>query len=163
MRSSVSLTLGANLEHLVLTGSGAINGTGNAGANTITGNGGNNTLNGGGGADILSGGAGSDSFVFDAALGAGNVDTITDFNAAADTIRLDDAIFTGLAGGELAASRFVANTSGNATAAGHSIIYETDTGKLFFDRDGSGTAHAKVHFATLDNGLTLTGADFFAF
>jgi Ca2+-binding RTX toxin-like protein len=42
------------------------------------------------------------------------------------------------------------------------IIYETDNGRLYFDRDGSGGA-AKVHFATLNTNLVLNNADFFVF
>ncbi|MFN7661936.1 MAG: calcium-binding protein, partial [Dolichospermum sp.] len=64
VQSSVTYTLGNNLENLTLTGAAAINGTGNAGNNTITGNSGNNTLNCGAGRDILTGGVGSDIFVF---------------------------------------------------------------------------------------------------
>ena len=45
----VTYTLGANVENLTLTGTGDINGTGNALANVLTGNAGNNTLNGGAG------------------------------------------------------------------------------------------------------------------
>ena len=74
VRSSVSFTLGTGLEHLVLTGSAALTGTGNSLANQITGNaannvlhglGGNDTLDGGGGADQMYGGAGNDTYVVD--------------------------------------------------------------------------------------------------
>jgi Ca2+-binding RTX toxin-like protein len=150
------------VELLTLTGSAAINGTGNSLANTIVGNTGANTLNGGAGLDTLTGGGGADSFVFNTALGSGNIDRITDFSAFADTIRLENAIFTGLAAGTLAATAFRSNTSGNAADASDRIIYESDTGRLYFDRDGTGAA-AKVHFATLATGLTLTNADFFVF
>jgi len=65
VRASVTVTLGTNVEHLVLTGTGAINGTGNSLANALTGNGANNTLNGGNGADTMAGGAGNDAYVVD--------------------------------------------------------------------------------------------------
>jgi Ca2+-binding RTX toxin-like protein len=58
--SAVTYTLSANLENLTLTGTSAINGTGNASDNVLTGNSGNNTLTGGAGNDRLVGGAGSD-------------------------------------------------------------------------------------------------------
>jgi Ca2+-binding RTX toxin-like protein len=176
--SNVSFTLGQFIEQLTLSGSDNISGTGNSLANTITGNAGNNTLNGSGGNDTLSGAAGNDVlnggtgndtmtggnggdfFVFNTALNAStNVDTITDFSVTADTIRIDNAVFAGLANGSLAAGAFTANTSGNAGDASDRIIYETDTGRLFFDADGTG-AGAKIRFGTLDPGLALTNADF---
>ena len=65
VQSSVSFTLGANVDNLTLTGSANINGTGNGDANVITGNSGNNTLDGGAGADTLTGGDGNDTYVVD--------------------------------------------------------------------------------------------------
>ena len=61
--SSVSYTIGANIEYLTLTGSAAIDGTGNELNNVLTGNGANNTLNGGAGHDIVDGGAGADTLI----------------------------------------------------------------------------------------------------
>ena len=65
VRSSVSHTLGANVENLELLGTAAINGTGNTLANTLVGNSANNTLNGGSGADVMRGGAGNDTYIVD--------------------------------------------------------------------------------------------------
>lgn len=67
VRASVGFTLGVNLEELNLTGAAAINGTGNALANTIVGNAGNNVLNGAAGDDVLIGGKGDDTYLVGAA------------------------------------------------------------------------------------------------
>jgi serralysin len=134
---------------------------GNAFANAIVGNSGNNFINGASGSDTLTGWVGDDIFMFNTALGASNVDTITDFTVVDDTIRLDNAIFTSIAGtGVLTAAQFTANASGTAQDASDRIIYETDTGKLIYDSNGSAAGGA-VQFALLDAGLALTNADFF--
>ncbi|CAO3355181.1 beta strand repeat-containing protein [Azospirillum palustre] len=75
VRTSLSsYTLGANVENLVVTGSGPITFTGNAlnnsliggtGADMLTGLDGNDTLNGGAGVDTLIGGTGNDTYVID--------------------------------------------------------------------------------------------------
>ena len=62
--SSISLTLGANIENLQLQG-GSLDGTGNDLANDISGTSGNNRLDGGLGSDILRGGAGADTYIVD--------------------------------------------------------------------------------------------------
>jgi len=58
-----SLTLANNVENLELTGTAAINGTGNDDANIITGNAGNNILDGKSGIDTLRGGKGNDTYI----------------------------------------------------------------------------------------------------
>jgi Ca2+-binding RTX toxin-like protein len=63
--SSVSYLLPINVENLTLTGTAALNGTGNGQANVMVGNAANNQLNGGSGADILIGGRGNDSYIID--------------------------------------------------------------------------------------------------
>jgi trimeric autotransporter adhesin len=70
VQSSITYRLGSNLEHLTLTGSSSINGTGNELNNTILGNSisniidakdGNDSVDGGSGNDVLRGGAGNDT------------------------------------------------------------------------------------------------------
>ncbi|MDD1457457.1 calcium-binding protein, partial [Dolichospermum sp. ST_sed7] len=67
VQASVSYILNANVENLLLLGTGNINGTGNSSNNAITGNSGNNIniLNGGLGADTLTGGIGNDTYLVD--------------------------------------------------------------------------------------------------
>lgn len=98
--SSVSFTLGANVENLVLTGSAAIDAKGNGGVNVITGNGKANVITGGGGGDVLTGGVGGDTFDFNSAnesIGANTHDLIKDFKPLTDQIDLSaiDADVTG--------------------------------------------------------------------
>lgn len=63
--SDISWTLGSNLENLTLTGTAAINATGNSLINIINGNSAANILNGGAGADKMIGGAGDDIYIVD--------------------------------------------------------------------------------------------------
>lgn len=168
VEASISYTLGLYVEKLVLIGGGAINGTGNGLNNSITGNGAANSLNGGSGIDTLNGGlgndtlaggAGGDLFLFNSALNAlSNVDRITDFSVADDTFQLDNDVFTAAgAVGMLSAGAFRAGTA--AQDADDRIIYDSATGKLYYDADGSG-AGTQVLFAQVTAGLGLTNADF---
>jgi Ca2+-binding RTX toxin-like protein len=65
VQSSIRWTLGDNVENLVLTGTAAIDGTGNSLNNTLTGNNARNTLDGGLGADTMIGGQGDDGYMVD--------------------------------------------------------------------------------------------------
>ncbi|HWA12671.1 MAG TPA: calcium-binding protein [Burkholderiales bacterium] len=164
VQTSSTCTLAANVENLELTGTAAINGTGNADDNLITGNAaanvlnggaGNDVLNGKGGNDTLTGGLGDDVFRFDAPLAANNVDRITDFDATADRLQLDSAIFTALSAGALDPAAFHAG----AGILGHidaddRLLFDTSSGDLYYDADGSGAQEAQ-HIATLTNGALL--------
>ncbi len=61
--SSVTWTLGANVENLTLTGTANLSGTGSSANNVLVGNNGNNALDGGSGNDRADGGDGSDSLL----------------------------------------------------------------------------------------------------
>ena len=140
---------------------------GNGGADWLSGGGGGDrlfggpspdTLRGGNGADWLTGGAGGDSFVFNTSPSAANIDTITDFNVAADRIRLENSVFAALgAAGTLTADKF--HIGAAARDASDRIIYNAATGRLYFDADGAGGA-AQIQIATLGSGLLLSNADF---
>ena len=186
IQASVSYTLGAHVEVLLLWGEAATDGTGNAldnflwGSehnNTLLGLGGNDLLDGsygddslqggdgddflvgGDGADNLTGGDGSDVFSFGTwgtPLGTGDIDTITDFSLGEDTIELDGSIFTSLSPGALSASAFVIGTA--AADASDRIIYNNTTGSVYYDADGNG-AEVAVEFAILASLPNLTASD----
>jgi Ca2+-binding RTX toxin-like protein len=167
MNGVENVTLGGSLGLSVRGNAGANIIIGNAGANNMSGEGGNDTLNGGLGSDILSGGDGLDVFVFNTALSPANIDLISDFDPDDDTIHLENAIFTafaGIAAGTTlssAAFRAAAGATAASTAA-HRIIYDTNTGNLYYDADGVGGTGA-VQFADLGAFAAATGvtaADF---
>jgi Ca2+-binding RTX toxin-like protein len=172
VRSSVSFSLaGQFIEKLALTGSSAVNGTGNSLANLLTGNSAGNVLNGGEGNDELGGGSGNDTlvggvgldrYVFDTGLNAAsNVDTISGYSVADDRIMLSRAVFTAIGSdGSLAASAFVAGTA--AGDADDRILYDGASGKIFYDADGSGGG-AAILFAQVAAGAALSNLDFEAF
>lgn len=180
VKSSISYALGLNVEKLTLTGTANLNATGNSLTNTLTGNSGANKLTGSGGNDVLIGGSGgdtllggigndtlrggaandtltggdgSDFFRFDTALSS-NIDTITDFNYLNDTIQLDNAIFTRLGVGTLLSSNYRENLTGTAQDANDYILYETDTGRLYYDSNGNVTGGRSLIATLWDTGST---------
>jgi len=130
-------------------------------ANVLTARSGDDMLNGGLGNDTLTGGTGRDTFLFNSAVGNANVDTITDFVVADDTIQLENAVFKSLTTtGALAASAFKIFGNGSFIESDDRVIYNSLTGGLFYDADGSESA-AAVQIATLGKNLAMTNADFF--
>ncbi|MDX2309083.1 MAG: calcium-binding protein [Hyphomicrobium sp.] len=175
-----SLTTYTNIENLSLSGAAAINGTGNNGANLIIGNGatnslsgalgndtllggaGNDSLNGGAGNDSLTGGTGADKFIFTSALGSNNIDRINDYNLVDDRIHIDNAVFAGLAAGNLAPGLFKSNPGGTATELDDRIIYNPNTGALIYDSNGSATGGTFQVFAiVVGSPDTLNAGDIF--
>jgi Ca2+-binding RTX toxin-like protein len=153
------------VENLTLTGTGNINATGNALANRLTGNAGNNrldggagndTLNGGTGNDILAGGSGADYFDLTTLINSTtNVDTIADFSRSDDIIRLENAVMSGLGAttGILNAFSFVSGEGLNvALDALDRIIYNTTTGELYYDSDGTGIS-SPIKIAVIGNSI----------
>ncbi len=180
VKSKASFQLGDYIEKLTLTGSADIDGTGNDKGNDIVGNSGNNVLSGEGGkdtilggggndqihgglgADILVGGSGQDLFVFDVMETSGNRDTIRDFTVGTDTVVLDAATFTGFDGdaaGFIDASRF--GTGTEATTLDQRLVYNTTSGILYYDADGSDVTIDQVAIAYFDNKAALSAEDIF--
>jgi hypothetical protein len=123
----------------------------------ITGTLNNDILVGGLGNDTITGGAGSDRFTFNNRNEG--IDTITDFlSSQGDKITVSAAGFGGglAAGVAITAAQFVLGTT--ALNASNRLIYNTITGGLFFDGDGTGTL-AAIQIATLSSKPTLTVSD----
>ncbi|WP_103670567.1 calcium-binding protein [Pseudanabaena sp. BC1403] len=188
VEASITYTLGLNLENLTLTGSGAINGTGNSLNNTLLGNSRNNTLNGGDGNDTLIGGGGNDILIGgagnDVLTGGGNndlflyntntafrsgavgIDRITDFVKGSDKIVLDKTTFTALQ--SLAATGFsignefaVVSSDAAAQASAAKIVYNQGTGSLFYNQNGASAGFGTgAQFATLTSNPLLAASDF---
>ena len=122
-----------------------------AGADFIRAGAGKDKLFGGEGKDKLLGGSGNDKFVFDAKLGASNVDTILDFTPGRDKVLLDSTIFKALGkNGALRDQQFyAAEGATSARDPSDRIVYNALTGKLYFDADGDKAGgKGPVHFAT---------------
>jgi Ca2+-binding RTX toxin-like protein len=136
---------------------------GMAGSDSLLGGPGNDVLNGGPGFDRLTGGPGSDVYVMQTQpSAASNVERIVGFVSGTDRIWLDDDIFTVLRTGrayQLRESQFQANGTGTAIDANDRILYDTTSGELFYDRDGTGPIQP-VRFAILSGDPQLEYDDF---
>ncbi len=128
--------------------------TGNRGRNYLEGRGGNDTLAGGTGIDTLNGGAGNDLFVF-SEMGTANADTVNGFIGAEDNLAFDDAVFSGV--GSAGSFRSGAGLS-TGQDADDRLIYNSSTGQLYYDADGSGAGGSQL-VATLAGAPGLTAAD----
>jgi Ca2+-binding RTX toxin-like protein len=184
VRSSVTYTLGSNIENLTLTGTDPVNGTGNELNNVIYGNsasnilsgvGGNDTLAGsnaddtligGTGNDVLNGGTGSDTYVFSS---GSNNDTITD--SGSDALFQDRVLFTDdvlrdtVAIYQRGSSLYISygdmnkTTVGNQTSPDYGIEkIELSSGQFLTDADVNLVIQQMTAFAA-NNGISLTNVD----
>jgi Ca2+-binding RTX toxin-like protein len=182
VQSSVTWTLGSNLETLTLTGVTAINATGNTLANVLTGNAAANVLNGGTGSDTMRGGAGNDTYVVDASADVvtENAGEGTDLVQSAVTWTLganvEDLALTGSSSingtGNLLSNSLVGNAAANVLtgadgndlawgAVGNDTLAGGNGNDVLQGGDGNDTVSDTSGNNVLDGGLgadTLTGA-----
>ncbi len=110
---------------------------------TLIGSAHNDTISGGTGNDILTGGGGIDVFLFNTKPTSTNHDTIADFVHGTDILQFSKAVFNTI-------SSWNSNAfwSGAGVNAGHDssdrIVYNTTTGNLYYDADGSGSGAAAL-------------------
>jgi len=131
---------------------------GGAGTDILVTGAGDDILAGGAANDLLFGGGGADTFVFDSPLdGVGNIDTILDFkaNGDADHLLLSQQVFGSLlaSDGSLDAAQFAEvgdGSGGSVTLVGAvHVIYDSQTGNLYYDADGADTVGGRSVFAVL--------------
>ena len=172
--SSVTYTLGATLENLTLTGSAAINGTGNASNNVLLGNAGANTLNGGAGADAMSGGTGNDIYVVDNAgdvvieFAAGGTDTVQTAMSYGLGASVENLTLTGNGGingtGNELDNVLTGNTGTNSLAGGAGndtyVVQNTTDAVIELAGEGTDLVQSSVTCTAAANveNLTLTGS-----
>jgi Ca2+-binding RTX toxin-like protein len=144
---------------------------GGLGRDRVFGGSGNDTVAGGLGNDQLYGQTGRDVFVFDSKLGTArtdrsvNFDRVVDFNVRFDSLWLDNAVFKklGLRGTEQSPAKLnkaYFEVGDRADDRNDYLLYNSKTGVLSYDADGSGSGRA-VEFAQLAKHLKLTYHDFF--
>ena len=165
VKTSLSYTLGTNLENLMLTGTAA-NGTGNGVANSLAGNDqanlltgldgndtvlgglGNDTLDGGTGVDSLSGGFGDDLYLVDATTDK----VIEGLTAGTDTVQ--SAVSFVLAGNveNLSLLGTALIGTGNSLA---NILTGNDQANLLYGSTGNDTIYGGFGADTMNGGLGM--------
>lgn len=169
LTSPFDLVFGSNTVNGTLFDSLHVGGNGNDRLNESRDNVKSKWISGGPGNDDLYGSSDArDAFVFWAPLNlVSNVDTIRGFRSGStspDQIWLAAATFgsLSLSNGFLEESSFTANATGSSKGGAAQIIYNTTSGELSYDADGSGGGQA-VRFARLEEKPALTRSSFFVF
>jgi Ca2+-binding RTX toxin-like protein len=185
VQASVSFVLGNDVENLLLTGSGAINGTGNVLANAITGNNAANVIDGLAGADTMTGLGGNDTYTVDNAgdqvveVSGGGTDLVYSSLSYTLPSEVENLILTGTSSingtGNTSANALTGNSGNNAldggTGAdtlsglgGNDTYYVDYVGDVLIEGSGAGsgtdTVRSSIGFALADNfeNLVLTGS-----
>lgn len=144
---------------------------GGAGNDTLLGNNGNDTLYGGPGTDLVNLAfsdplgdqeLGSDTVVFAEAPSSSSADRITGFQPGADRLAFNNETHANLGGaGNFSAgdARFFAGAGASAGRdPSDRVIYDTTTGRLWYDADGSGALASQL-VATLESAPQLAATD----
>jgi cyclophilin family peptidyl-prolyl cis-trans isomerase len=129
---------------------------GGAGANTLYGTIRSDVITGGPGNDTMTGGPAADLFRYLASNQG--VDSITDFLPGVDKIQLVSSGFASLPVGAVAANKLVSGAAPVANQAAAQFLYNTTSGMLAFDADGSG-AESAVNLVTLVGQPAIAAAD----
>ncbi|MCK0169366.1 hypothetical protein MWU52_17575 [Jannaschia sp. S6380] len=170
VRSRSDYELSENVERLILTRSGdrpdGLHGVGNAQDNFIKGSFADDRLDGGGGADRMRGRDGDDAFIFREAFGNSRADSIVDFNTNGpdEADRLEIALYltdgSGLNAGTLAGARFTEGLV--AGDANDRFVFHQESGRLWFDEDGTGIAGKRL-VARFENDAEVQAGDIVLF
>jgi hypothetical protein len=100
--------------------------------------------------------------LFNTKLGPANIDTITDFTSG-DKISLSGSIFSKLKGDkDLSDNLYVQTIVGISTQDNNDyLFYDFESGRLYYDADGSGTKSKPIEVAIIGTGgVSLTANDF---
>jgi Ca2+-binding RTX toxin-like protein len=131
---------------------------GGAGNDILSAGADNDILTGGAGADRMSGGIGDDVYLY-ASRFDGN-DRILDFASSQDRFEFVGLGFGVDPGTNLEdGTTFIANAAPTAVVAEATVLYETDTGRLWFDIDGTGAQAANL-IATMAGRPQIDAEDF---
>lgn len=164
----VTYVLGDYVETAQVVSGVAINLTGNAQDNALIGNALGNVLDGGDGDDVLTGsggndtligGVGADRFVFDVRPSGTNLDRVADFSAGSDLLVLDRKVFTTIGSAGTLADAAFATGGLSGLAASVRLIYNEQSGELYYDTDGGGSG-MPVRMAVIVGAPTLSADDF---
>ncbi len=173
VNSTISYTLGAHLENLTLTGTAAINATGNSLGNVLTGNAANNVFDGGLGADTMKGGAGNDIYIVDNAndvvLEAGNegIDEVQSSVSYTLGQNVENLTLTGdleIAGmGNELNNVLIGNSAANLLVGGagdDTYVVDANDQMVEIEGQGNDTIQTGVSWSLAQNfeNLALTGA-----